>query len=427
MAQNNGLRYWHVSDISIQREDFMAPFSQRNRIKLEKRWIKKQIISLISALPLHSKIIGAPKGYWLSSKEYFINSQHSSNKICYFKHIDATTEPSKPPHSLDSTIHRQFEQAYSYCSPETFVLTISEGRVTGTSGTIITPDDKLLFDVSLQFGVTFHPDRVRDHYVLNCLKLPKCEIVNVTIAVIASAGAEGYFHLLTDVIPRVAILRQAAPHLFEKIDKFLVSPGIPAIAGMLKRVGIPEEKILFASPSLHLQASQLVVPSLPGIAGLLPNWSCHYLREHFLPHADPNSHNIPRLYISRSRAAYRRVVNELEVIDCLSQFGFQVVFLEELELSHQIALFAHAEIIVAPHGAGLTNLIWCNPTAKVIEIFSPSYVNVCFWTIANHVGLKYCYLLGESDQPNDGEDPHLIGEDIFVNLEQLNLALTQLI
>jgi len=307
------------------------------------------------------------------------------------------------------------------------VIGIPEGRVTGTAGTIITPDDKLLFDVSLQFGVTFHPDRVREHYVLNCLKLPKCEMVNASIAVIASAGAEGYFHLLTDVIPRIAILQQATPHLFEKIDKFLVSPGIPAIGELLKIVGIPEEKILFSSLNLHLQASYLVVPSLPGIIGVLPDWSCNYLREQFLPYADPNIQVIPRMYISRSKAAHRRIVNELEVINYLSHVGFQVVFLEELKISQQIALFANAEMIIAPHGAGLTNLLWCNPTAKVMEIFSPNYVNVCFWTIANHIGLTYHYLLGESEQPNDDEDPHLIGEDILVNIGQLSLALNQLI
>jgi capsular polysaccharide biosynthesis protein len=400
----------------------------QEKIKQGKRWIKKQIVFIISTLPLNSKTVGSPQGYWLSSKEYFTDSQpHGSDQIGYFKHLDSTIASSKAPQTTDSTIHWKFEQSYSYCSPETFVLTIPEGRVTGISGGVITPDDKLLFDVSLQFGVTFHPDKVRDHNLLNCLKLPKCERVNEKIAVIASAGAEGYFHLLTDVIPRIEILRQATPNLFEIIDKFLVTPGIPAIGELLKIVGIPEEKILVSSPRLHLQASHLVVPSLPGITGLLPDWSCNYLREQFLPYADPNIQAIPRMYISRSKAAHRRVVNELEVIDYLSQTGFKVVFLEELEISHQIALFANAEMIIAPHGAGLTNLLWCTPTAKVIEIFSPNYVNVCFWTIANHIGLTYYYLLGESDQTTYGEDPHLIGEDIFVNMGQLSLALNQLI
>ena len=104
-------------------------------------------------------------------------------------------------------------------------------------------------------------------------------------------------------------------------------------------------------------------------------------------------------------------------------FGFTPIWLEDHNIATQIALFSGAEFIVAPHGAGLTNLIWCNSSAKVLEIFSPNYVNVCFWAIANQVGMEYFYLIGEGKKPPEYIDPHLVGDNINVPIEELHRSL----
>ena len=38
-------------------------------------------------------------------------------------------------------------------------------------------------------------------------------------------------------------------------------------------------------------------------------------------------------------------------------------------MKNQITLFNNAKIIIAQHGAGLFNLIYCKPNTKIIEIF----------------------------------------------------------
>ena len=98
--------------------------------------------------------------------------------------------------------------------------------------------------------------------------------------------------------------------------------------------------------------------------------------------------------------------------------------LEELSLSAQIALFAGAEAVVAPHGAGLTNLIWCAPQTKVLEIFSPLYVNLCYWAIASVVDADYYYLLGSGEGVvDDVNDSRYFLEDISVDPAALQMAL----
>jgi len=63
-----------------------------------------------------------------------------------------------------------------------------------------------------------------------------------------------------------------------------------------------------------------------------------------------------RIYISRQNSS-RKILNEDELIHMLRAHDFQIVQCEDLTVVEQICLFSQAEIIIAPHGAGLTNLL----------------------------------------------------------------------
>ncbi|MBC6435313.1 glycosyltransferase family 61 protein [Nostoc sp. HG1] len=291
---------------------------------------------------------------------------------------------------------------------------MANGRVIGNAGTVITHDDRFLCDVS---GI-----ESSEHHVFPYLKLPKCEQVSETVAVLATGAGGKYFHWLLDALPRLEIIKKTLPKGLDSIDKYIVNRGISAIPESLEVLGISSNKLLFCDSNFHIQPTSLVIPSLPGSIGDPPAWVCKFLRESFLKNkADINTPS--RLYISRAKAEYRRVKNEENVVKCLSNYGFTVVYLEEYSFAMQIALLSNAEVIVAPHGAGLSNLIWCNPGAKVLEIFSPNYVNVCFWAIANQMELEYFYLIGHGVKSVDYFDPHLIHDDINVAIDELILIL----
>ena len=91
-----------------------------------------------------------------------------------------------------------------------------------------------------------------------------------------------------------------------------------------------------------------------------------------------NIKNLPyaenyKLYISRSKTRLRRTLNEKKLIPLLKERGFKVVNLEDFNLKEQINFFNNAKIIIGAHGAGFTNLIFCNSlktkATKIIEIF----------------------------------------------------------
>jgi capsular polysaccharide biosynthesis protein len=167
----------------------------------------------------------------------------------------------------------------------------------------------------------------------------------------------------------------------------------------------------------------LAVPSFHGAPGNIPPWAIEFLRERFL-----RSSSLPRwgkrIYVSRSKASGRKIANEEEILPILASRGFVRSELEEMSLSAQIELFSEAEAVIAPHGAGLTNLVWCAPRTRVLEIFSPLYVNLCYWAIASVTHADYYYLLGDAEEiVNDVNDARYFLEDILVDPAALKKTL----
>lgn len=107
-----------------------------------------------------------------------------------------------------------------------------------------------------------------------------------------------------------------------------------------------------------------------------------------------------KLYISRKDSAKRRLMNEDAVAQRLLARGFEILQLSDLSLADQMAAFRDAEVVVAPHGAGLTNLLYCDVArapARVIELAQGNYVNMCFIRIGQLLGLDYSFVINPAD------------------------------
>jgi capsular polysaccharide biosynthesis protein len=118
---------------------------------------------------------------------------------------------------------------------------------------------------------------------------------------------------------------------------------------------------------------------------------------------------------------------EEEVIACLAPLGFEVVTLSGLSVAAQAALFSSARVIVGPHGAGFSNLLFCRPGAIVLEFFSPYYVNFCYWMLARGAHLSYNYILGEGPRLPDSVTPSLGSVPMRIPVKSLRRALDQLL
>jgi capsular polysaccharide biosynthesis protein len=114
-----------------------------------------------------------------------------------------------------------------------------------------------------------------------------------------------------------------------------------------------------------------------------------WLRDAFFQALPAAEEPIGCLVVSRRQARTRQIVNEDDLIAALGPLAPTCVALEECSLARQIDLFRRARLIVAPHGAGLTNIAFARPDATVIELFGATYRNPCFEKLARVVGCGY--------------------------------------
>ncbi|MBG1245356.1 glycosyltransferase family 61 protein [Nostoc sp. NZL] len=375
-------------------------------------------INLLRKLPISSEVLGPPKDFYKETKDYWILNLQEKNKESQGSFISIYPKNSirrKLPKTIKGEVHWKFEIESTHEYPETFVTVIPKGRVWGHNGTVITPDDKLLGDLSFEIGTN-----ISEHSILKSWRLPNLNYVDGTVAVLSAAGGEGYFHWMFDVLPRIHLLNQAEIQ-FNHIDKFLVnSLHLCFQKETLEILGIPEKKIIESRQFPHIKAKQLVVPSLPGQTGNIPKWACDFLKTKIL--VNSSTEKVAKgnlIYISRDRAAFRRIINEDELVQFLNKFKFEVIFLEKISVAEQASVLSSASVIVAAHGAGLSNLVFCSPGTKIIELFSPNYVNGCYWVLSNNMELDYYYLIGEGEEPEKFCDPHCMAEDILINIDLL--------
>ncbi|MDY6938042.1 MAG: tetratricopeptide repeat protein [Cyanobacteriota bacterium] len=332
--------------------------------------------------------------------------------------------------------------AYGVESRETFVATIPQGRAWVMPQTswwqmcetmaIVTPDNYLLADVSPEYpGELPGCDRrdVRQHRIFRMPELPPLEKIEGTVAVVTALSANVYFHWMVDLLPRLDILQRGGFD-FDRIDKFLVNQyQQPFQKESLQRLGIPEEKIIESDRHPHIQADRLLVPSLPNHFSWLSRRSVAFLRQTFLPKTPQFTASPERIYISRSKTRYRHLLNEVKVLELLEEYGFVSVRLETLSLDEQIHLFSQAKAIVAPHGSGLTNLIFCQPQTQVIELVSPNYIRHYFGAISQLLDLEHYYVRGEAFTCSPIRQlmyPNALTEDIQINLDILRKILERI-
>ena len=106
----------------------------------------------------------------------------------------------------------------------------------------------------------------------------------------------------------------------------------------------------------------------------------------------------------------RRFRNLEQVAAALSSYGFKTVYLEGMSSVDQILLFQSAEFIIGAHGAGLANLLFCEPGTKVIELMPSVEFRSFFWFISQKLDLVYGLQFCDANRYED---------DITVDIEKL--------
>ncbi len=333
------------------------------------------------------------------------------------------------PKTIESEIHPRFlsmmERDGFYTSSEKYLARISQPKLVGQNGLIILPDGSYALEPLMSQG---HMEGFPEYYSLVQRQLAKIKKVTksgqyYSILQLYCQGNNPY-HWLHDVLQNLYLTVERLP----KDITYIVPQGLRQWQyESLAAVGINQDQTcplplgeiwevesLYFSPPTKRHGRDL-----PG----LNEWLREKCYNKF--GIDPNRiERQERIYISRDSAKGRKIVNEPELEKLLKQYGFKKYLLETMTFEQIVRLFAAANAVVAPHGAGLANLIFSQPDTQVLEILESTAegIGICFWSLSEVMGHEHWYLLGET-----AENIQTPGQaNIQVSIEKVERSLQHL-
>ncbi|WP_231372855.1 DUF563 domain-containing protein [Thioalkalivibrio sp. ALE9] len=202
------------------------------------------------------------------------------------------------------------------------------------------------------------------------------------------SDAYNYYHFWMDTVGDLLMLRDTLPSHLQP-DRFLIShAGQTWQDEILEQVGIAPAQVIRYADHERLTADELIVPVRDkGEARVSPGLVDRIRRSVNLPPVAQGAGRL--LYISRGDSARRTVRNEADVRDLVQHYGIEVLELSGMSVSEQIDLFASARLVVGTHGAGLTNLMWCQPGTTVVELLPDRHRVPCFYRICEQRNLNH--------------------------------------
>lgn len=296
-----------------------------------------------------------------------------------------------PVHAAEELRSFLGRSATAECAAES-VARIPGGRVFGP-GNVLSPDGReIARDVSLDFGKAWD-----EHWLLAYKKIRPPQSLGGAVAVVATPLGAGYAHWLLEELPRWLALGRDAGGAGKVLAHAKAAFARDALAVILRDW---RGEVIEPARLSHYRCEELVVPNLPGPEGRPAPGVVERIAEWAAPWVAAGAPSRgERIYVSRENARRRRVANEAELWACLQARGFVKVRLEELSWAEQIAVFRQAKAIVAPHGAGLANVIFCTAGTRVVEFFNRAYVNGLFWRIAALKGVDYRPVVAAGEEP----------------------------
>jgi len=399
--------------------------------------VKKPVIratsSVLQHAPISSERFGPPKGIvsvadWVEAArgrgipaEYL--PVHPSERLTLATVHSVEREDFYALHALspDVTPYPRDEQGNRYMVlPPTYVVRIPGGRVVGAAGSVITPDDRLVSDLS--------PELLRERYipqkhtVMTRMRLPQVTHVRGKIAVLATLFADSFFsHWMMDLLPRVGLIELAGIPL-SSIDGFYIGgKARPFHRDTLAAMGIPADRIIEGSDAAHIKADELIAPStVSGVFGC-SQWTSDVLRKRFLDETGLTG-KTRRIYVSRAGADHRKMLNEDELMQAIAPLGFEAVELQKFSLKEQARMLASTEVVILSLGSALANLVFLPPGAKIVELLNPRCVQTAAQAVGSRRGAEYYFALAEGQDPTVHEIVEDLRMDIPKLLETLRLA-----
>ncbi len=290
----------------------------------------------------------------------------SLNKHIYYQTMEyIDTFHSLNPHLFITPNHKRF-------SGETYTITRNPPTITRLRDKII-EKIKLLFGYSATLFEGPHTVTYPKHIVRTKTKdtAGSLNIINVYMK-----WGEGYYHFLTEVLPSVLeIDRPATIHCHAS-----------AFATPIFRWFDIMNPVVFAKPPTirvkHIYEQPYIECGNPSLQKI------EALRKIVLKKV---SFTKTKGILIKRKESYRQILNHDAVFAFLKTVrpDLEWVCFDSLSFSDTVALFSQASLIIAPHGAGLTNMLFSGPGTSIVECMPVENPNLCYWHLSELLGHRY--------------------------------------
>ena len=291
---------------------------------------------------------------------------------------------------------------HTFNSKEIYILELNDVFVHGGTGLIISGNHVLTDvcenDVENRIKYTFGAIR-RGNKKNFYLEVAKDED-EVTEAInLCGLAAFNYYHLTFEILSRLEYVRQ---YLDDNPDTVVLidedAKKYPQFVDLVDMI-LKGASVRYVSQYRMVHCKKMIYPSMNTWMPLeLKNKNDFRISDNLI--AQSAVDNIrkctqelriqkekgKKVFISRRKAAFSRIVNEDKVIELFEKAGYLIVCTEKLDYDEQVKLFSSASCIVGASGAALTNLVYCNPKTVFGCIIPKKYEFCIYSSIAYMVG-----------------------------------------
>lgn len=215
------------------------------------------------------------------------------------------------------------------------------------------------------------------------------------VAIIHHLVPNIYGHWIIDVLSQLALLEQYDI----KYDYLCVPYYTKFMQESLTLLNIDHQKIIPLQLGTGIQADTIIIPTaVSQERNLVSNVNYHvdFLLQHIrhrmlqgIADLENQEGCCEKVFISRKDASGKRAVpNEDEVFALFEPLGFKRYELYSLSMQEQIRLFYHAKTVVSFVGSGSTNILYCKPGTRYVELVQ-KMVDATFFFIADTCNLQY--------------------------------------
>ena len=208
-------------------------------------------------------------------------------------------------------------------------------------------------------------------------------------------SGNNYFHFIFDIIPKIHLL--TIKKKLNVIDYFYLTNPKKWQIEILKVFGINKDKILNSKIYNHIHADEVYSVDHPWYENgyiqynlhKLPKWIIKKNREIFLKRNSKNSKK--KIFLDRSSSSFNhcQIENIEQIIKLMIKKNIKMYKPELLSFKNQIKLCNSSSLIIGAHGAAFTNIIFCKPGTKILEIIPSDHPNQKCKRISKILNLKY--------------------------------------